>query len=690
MPRPDLLALTADDLVTLTNRGTVKRAAKELDSGKVTPEIEEDSNGNVTVRWSDGIVCTIPAGATLKEAQCSSGSMEISRHMVRSVLAYQRMAPAPAARSENSDSADEGASDIPAVPPQEPWNPGEIPDEEIARHYRPAELTKLRNQFEKEEYVLELQRTAKPTVYIHNLHIAFRFLVPGDLRYTHCDCSEETPCTHAPIAVWAFRMLDAERSSGLVISSPAERVTPVEVLERGDELLAKFLEVGLSGYNEIMAGKFRRLEEDLEKNSLVWPAHLIADFQSGRNRYEEKDARFSSTEMASLIGEWLLRRDAIESQTGAIPQLFLRGSAKDRATETDSARYTGLGADARVYNKGAELTAYLQDARSGAVATVSKHFPNPEPDHNDPDPEPRDFHSLSGAIVGSKTSLATFASGQLLIKGAKRTAEGRLQVTRKKISAQPQNYQWELLRPPLLAETLKELQERLALQPPESLRPRRVASNLYVISVSGALNAVYHSVEQAVVAEIRDSAGDTAYLYHPFYSRNASGTMRLLDALEKQGGALRFVAGRVTSGGHGITIHPTAAVFEQATSRLAVLPWIDDARGLRIEQSQFEASNESPRVLNPLETYPAQVLEWCGEIIRIGLARSDKAVETEGRELAKLGRDYGFQHLPHLLELITAGIEGFRSTVQPDYTKPARQLLQLMKLTRLTMDLKLE
>ena len=36
MPRPDLLALSPDDLAVLTNRGTVKRAQRELESGEVT------------------------------------------------------------------------------------------------------------------------------------------------------------------------------------------------------------------------------------------------------------------------------------------------------------------------------------------------------------------------------------------------------------------------------------------------------------------------------------------------------------------------------------------------------------------------------------------------------------------------------------------------------------------------------
>ena len=90
MPRADLLALTADDLATLSNRGTVKRAQKELDAAEVTCEIHDEPQGDLLFSWSDGITCRFPAGKSAHDAVCSSGTLGISRHIIRSVLAYQR------------------------------------------------------------------------------------------------------------------------------------------------------------------------------------------------------------------------------------------------------------------------------------------------------------------------------------------------------------------------------------------------------------------------------------------------------------------------------------------------------------------------------------------------------------------------------------------------------------------------
>src|SRR5919202_1453121 len=92
MPRADLLALSLEDLTALTNRGTVKRALRELEAQEVTGEPEEAGDGTVTVRWSDGVECRIPGGAVLAQGRCSCPAAGVCRHLVRSVLAYQRSA----------------------------------------------------------------------------------------------------------------------------------------------------------------------------------------------------------------------------------------------------------------------------------------------------------------------------------------------------------------------------------------------------------------------------------------------------------------------------------------------------------------------------------------------------------------------------------------------------------------------
>jgi hypothetical protein len=88
--RQDLLLLTSDDLVTLSNRGIVKRAQQELQSAELQVDFQEDTAGNVVVNWSDEICCKLPVNVSIGQGLCSCPATSLCRHIVRSVLAKLR------------------------------------------------------------------------------------------------------------------------------------------------------------------------------------------------------------------------------------------------------------------------------------------------------------------------------------------------------------------------------------------------------------------------------------------------------------------------------------------------------------------------------------------------------------------------------------------------------------------------
>jgi hypothetical protein len=72
----------------------------------------------------------------------------------------------------------------------------------------------------------------------------------------------------------------------------------------------------------------------------------------------------------------------------------------DHITEIGSARFVGLGCGAKISRKSVELSAYLQDADSGSMVTVSREFPNPPEQSKDP---AKDFWQLAQApaLIGA-------------------------------------------------------------------------------------------------------------------------------------------------------------------------------------------------------------------------------------------------------------------------------------------------
>jgi len=424
LSRSDLLALEMDDLTVLANRGLVRRAQQELASG-LTCELDEDDVGNVEVRWSDGPLCRLPARVTLDRARCTCPATTICRHLIRSVLAYQRQHAAPTAAappsgdgetavSSISESApslgstsatettdqtaamettdqtaamettaavpamDKGAS--PTRPAGEPWDPGSLGDEDLAAAVHKTVLARARALFEAGQ-VVEVVRSAKPSARIHTLACSVRFLVPGDPRYTHCDCAEAAPCSHVPLAVWAFRLLNPGTAGGLVSTRPAPLPVPIALLDRIEDALRALVSAGISGAPPSLPDRLRRLEQDCRADGLIWPAEVSAALVAQCMAYTQHDARFDPAHVVALIGELCVRADAIRADTGAVPALFVRGATSDCRTSVGSARLIGLGCGARIRRGGVALDAFLQDAASGAVVAVGRDIADP-PDLN--------------------------------------------------------------------------------------------------------------------------------------------------------------------------------------------------------------------------------------------------------------------------------------------------------------------
>ncbi|NJL20359.1 MAG: hypothetical protein HC895_05275 [Leptolyngbyaceae cyanobacterium SM1_3_5] len=559
--RQDLLALTIDDLMTLSNRGIVKRSQQELQSGQLTFELSEDENGNVSVNWSDQIECRLPIDRPLQESICTCPATSICRHLIRSVLVYQEF-------SSQTDNNQKIESQAEASSSQ--WNPGEISDETLTRFFKKT-LNKIRQQFD-EGQVISLTRSSKPIAQIHTLSCTVRFLVAGDLRYTHCDCAESAPCSHVPLAVWAFRLLEIDRSSGIVSTRQTAYPIPTNLLDDIEKRLEQFVQTGISGAAQSWRDQVRRLELRCRENSLIWLAEILSELVQEFDRYIIHDARFSPQHLTELIGELCIRSDAIRSNTDAVPQLFIRGSQADRTLEVGSARLIGLGCGVQIKHHSVELTAYCQDVDSGAIVALCRNFPDP-PDSSEP---AKDFDRLAQTSIVKGISLAQIGTGKLLIKGGKRTPSHQFLPGRAPVSFNPQAYQWEMLRSSVLVEDFIELADRLSSRPPASLRPRRLSENLFVCKVATVEAAAFNSIDQTVEATLRDRSGNRMRLIHPYTSRGRSGTEVLLSALNQQPEAV-FVAGQVVLSAEGLIIAPIALILQRSNSRFMLQPWLDSS-----------------------------------------------------------------------------------------------------------------
>ncbi|MCU0495152.1 MAG: hypothetical protein MUD01_26495 [Chloroflexaceae bacterium] len=661
--RTDLLALSPDDLVLLANRGLVKRAQQELQAGELQVELEEADDGTVTARWSDGVTCGLPGGKPASAGTCSCPATTICRHLLRTVLAYQAHVAAH-------------ASEAPPAPVH-PWNPGSISDEQLAQHVTRPARTWARQAYDSGQ-VFELVCSAKPTAYCHSLACSVRFLVPGDVRYTHCDCAEPAPCRHVPLAVWAFRLLDEGRTSGIVETNPTPHPVPTSLLDDLDGTLRELVLAGMNGAPQPLIERLRRIESRLRSDGMVWPADAMADMLQQHAAYATHDARFTPVVLSRLMGELCVRGDAVRASTGAVPQLFVRGAANDRETSLARARLTGLGCSVRVRRGGVELAAYMQDADSGSLIVVRRDTNDPEDQTVAPPP----FWQLAQWSVAKGVTLAALAGGQALVKGGKRLPNGTYLPSRAQLALNPQAYAWESLRAPLLAEDFSELAAHISAQPPPALRPRRLSDGLYVCAVKQIDRASFDPVEHAVRAILSDHAGGQALLTHPYTSRGQSGVEALLAALTTRPGDLRFVAGHVRLSPHGPVIAPTALVFQDGAMRVGLLPWL--AREQPGAASITAAdSDAAPARHDPLADYWAQIEEALGDLLVVGLQRADERQARRWRELHRQGAALGFGQLLPPLERLALALEEKAHTLRWDGAPTATTVLELVCLALL-------
>ncbi|MBL8215132.1 MAG: hypothetical protein JNK87_30720 [Bryobacterales bacterium] len=650
MPRADLLALTEDDLATLASRGLLKRALRDIESGAGPTACAEAPDGTVTAQWADGATVTLAPSMSFDDRCCTCAATGLCRHILGTILHYQATAP----RSQEQ-----------AQP--EPWNPGLIADDTITGLYKPAVYEAVRKEWQAGQ-VVEAHVLLKPLARLHTAGHTVRFLVPNDLRYTQCDCAEEAPCRHVPLAIWGFRALRADRTSALLAVNqrpPAPQPHTAEIRE----LLTASAEFGIAGLPPTLLRRWQSLETALRKDRIHWLADITSEILLARDRHLAADARFSPPELADLAAELLLRANAMEANTGAVPQLFVRGTAKETAVEIGSARLIGLGSFVDVRRKSVTLHIPLQDTSTGLVVSILR-----DSEANQP------FAQLAAAHFNKTYRYQAIASGQILAKGAKRTPNLVLMASRAPLVVHPQSFEWEKLRPPVLAEGFAEIRAHLSVLPPASLRPRRANENLYVCPIAQVVDVAFDPAAQRLQATLVDPSGERATLDQPYYSRAAGGFSRLRKHLGQT--PLRFVAARVRLSHHGLCVEPCGLVFEENGARWLLQPWIDEGPVEAVIPQSAPAT-----ATDPIARYLGEILAALGDMLTLGIERTDALTLRTWQDLVQHGEGLGFVRLLEPVRQLHAELDRRSRSLDHTPERTVALVAELLSTARFGLDL---
>ena len=650
MPRNDLLSLSHDDLAALTNRGTVKRALRELEDGTLSCTfIDHDI---LTIDWSDGTRCTFPAGKALHEAVCSSGVIGISRHVVRSVLAYQsKESPEEQPTDLQGTSSETTTLTSTNVATKTAWDPGDINDADLIAQFNSAAVTRARKIFD-QGVLVDLTRGVKPTACFLHESCTVRFPVPHDIRYAIADCSTAALPQWVALAVWSFRQLPADRKAGLVALGQSNQAIPSAEIAHLHTLLQQWFAEGFAGLAPTWPQRFARLEAELRAAGMIWPAELMQEIITQQRRYSEHDARFSASETLRSLGELIARLRVIRNRTPTLPLALVCGNKADRRTDIKASRFIGLGMQVRPLQKQTKLLSYFQDNNSGKLVAITRTLSDPE--NVD---ELASFETLAVHSLARGVSIGAAATSQLVLGSGKRTASDELILPRagptgNKLTIHPQSFQWEHLQPPLALDDFGQCQQRLAQLPPDYLRPKRCTENLQVFPISAITEVQFDSIHQHLIATIYDTTGTTATLSLPYYTRAEAAFDHFSHTLQTQGDVACFISGHVRLKHKRLEIEPLAVIIQTSDGqRMCVTPWICNHnissftsapaifKGAAVESSTYEFFSE-------LQTQLAEILitglndantttlrQLIDSAYRVGFSRLTIPLETLVKEL---------------------------------------------------------
>lgn len=634
MRRADLLALTPDALARLANVGLVKRAQKELESGAV-PTLLEEADGTVVATARDRAITRLHRGVALKQTSCTCGAVQVCRHRIAAVLAYQA---ANAAMSSPKRDAE--------------WDPGTLSDEALLRCCGAQAVGRAEAALARGLVVtLRPGRAggdAQPTAPSALLPTAtVQFLVPNDIAYAKCDCAKNQACEHVVLAVRAFRA--GPKGGGMFTlggeaAAPAARSAgPTPTHAAVQEALLQLAQHGISAPGS--RARLTHARAAAQREGWWWVVDSLENIERLIEAYHRQSALFRVQMLTREVGELAARVRASLKQDAPLPARYVLGSDTQAETAMEQVRLISLGARFDADDDRRMVRVYLADPDTATVLVLEKTWLG----------ERRNGAELAELFASSRMSIANLARGELVTRAARRRANGALDLGAArgmKSSLLATSASWAQLPDPLLVRDLEAHAERLRSLPPRCLCPRGLGASVAVVQLGAARAIEVTGDGQTVTAHVEDSAGNALLLRTHHRQVSPGAVDATADALRS---GATHVAGELRRTNGTWSMEPLALL----TNRLVVVdlnPPARQAPAHEVAGDETSSTNASPRAVERLtsamEEYVGRALLKGGVATQAVGARVAKEVDAlSGHQLGKLCARAATGTAPALLDL---------------------------------------
>lgn len=638
----NLAELTPQVLTELTNVGTVRRAAKDLE---VAITWSEGPGGALIAEAADGTVARLGPGP-FADWECSCPAMFGCRHLVRAVLIWQRDHPvgSPAAATDaaavptppGSAGSDAATQDAPATIGDAPGSGTTLPatvglgTTTGQAHAAPVAHdlfgSRLRAQGERlATDGITARVTTVPRLRVRVLHpfdIGVRYPLGTDARYARCECGAGA-CVHLYLAERARELAAPALAGSTAVLVDTTSPATDRIDATGWHLwLDQLLEVGLGAADALIGGAVR-LASSWEAQEHVHPAAALRDIITQLEHHRAHDAQLSPERLLLLIGEVEARLRALAFE-GPAPHAVVAGRA-DTQVSSQAGRLLGLGASWQHVGGWNALRVFLLDVRTGAVVTLTAE----REDTPERLVQPADL--LAQRRHGRP--LADWAVGNALVPRFRRVGD-TLAVGRTRVAVAPSPGIDLAGLAAVLPESFADVAAQLS-GVPGPLGPRRPSDGVWAVPVTGVSRVRVDATSTTVHALLHDAAGGSAALLLPWGPRTQEGARRLVGLLEA--GGLTAVAGRWSQGEDGLEVTPTAVWVEGGV----FLPQVDQALG---------CDPMGPARLPSVEPDPWQetwrsLAEPLGRLLILGGRRGASSAGTDLHQVARDAEERGLSRL---------------------------------------------
>ena len=489
MNRPDLLALTDAVLEDLTNKGTVRRARKEL--GQIPCSISEDADGSVTVSGEDGTSCVLPPNRPFDQWTCTCLAAHRCRHIVRAVLVYQQAQ----AGGDSLEEPEGEALDLDVTPESvAAFDPATIDDDVLVATLGAAAVRSSQRLASSGVLAHVGSHRGIAVVRIHHpVPVAVRFLAGADLTYVRCTCHDPDPCVHVALAVAAARAVPFG-DSGLR-STPDQWVPDVGLLGEVRTAVTELVRVGAEAGHRSLAAVWSRLATRCRAAELHHLSDLLEELLEELARYEGRHRSFDASRLVRIVAELLARALSLSNpDPGRVPDRLVAGSPA-KETRVARSRLVGLGTEFLETDADCRMVAHLVDARSGVPMRVTRRITDEQGTPS--------WRLARGTVAG--IAISAWGGGQVMSLGGRLHGLGDFSHTNRSATGLPAGA-LDQVQAPFRVETIAELathQTRL----PAVLGDRAAGSDLATCRVSRVVEVGHDPSTASLVAVLHDGEG---------------------------------------------------------------------------------------------------------------------------------------------------------------------------------------